>query len=58
MLPKVCIYNQEIAKFVQEVNIKYGSLLDYTVLEISEVPHWAMMIQVLAKMSIQQETQQ
>ena len=37
MLPKVHAYNQEIAKFVQEVNVKYGILLDSTVLEVSEV---------------------
>ena len=33
-------YNKEIAKFIEEINIKYGFILDYTVLEISEVPHW------------------
>ena len=55
-LPKVHSYNQEIAKFVQEVNVKYGISLDYTVLEDSEVPHWAVTFQVLEKMNIQQET--
>ena len=38
--PKVYVYNKEIAKFMQEVNMKYSILIDYTVLEISEVPHW------------------
>ena len=51
-LLEVSAYNQEIAKFVQEVNVKYGISLDYTVLEVSEVPHWAKMFQVLAKMTV------
>ena len=55
--PKVHMYNKEIAKFMQEVNIKYGILPDYSVLEISEVPHWAETFQVLARLIIQQEIQ-
>ena len=55
--PKVHKYNKEIAKFVQEVNIKYGILLDYTVLEISEDPHWADTFQVLVSLNIQHEVQ-
>ena len=55
--PKVHAYNNEIAKFVQEVNIKYGILLDYTALEISEVLHSAETFQVLARSSVQQEVQ-
>ena len=47
--PEVPSYNIEIATFIQEVNIKYGILLDYTVLEISEVPHWAETFQVLVR---------
>ena len=57
MLPKVCAFYQEIIKFVQEVNVKYGISLDYTVLEVSEVPHWAETFQVLVKMNIQQKVQ-
>ena len=45
--PKVHTYNKEISKFVQEVSIKYGILLDYTTLEISNVPHWAETFKVL-----------
>ena len=56
-LPKVHAFIQEIAKFVQEVNIKYCILLNYTVLEVSEVPHWAETFLVLAKTNIQQEAQ-
>ena len=37
---------------MQEVNVKYGILFDYTVLEISEDPHWAEIFQVLAKMNV------
>ena len=55
--PKVHSFNKEITKFVQEVNIKYGIIFDYTVLEISEVPHWAEIFQVLARLNIHQEAQ-
>ena len=37
--PKVHMYNQKLAKFVQEVSVRYGISLDYTVLDVSEVPH-------------------
>ena len=47
--PKVQSYNKEIAKFVQEINMKYGIILDYTLLEISEVTHWAETYQVLVR---------
>ena len=56
-MPKVHSYNIEIAKCVQEVNIKYGILLDYTVLEISKVPHWAEIFQVLVRLNVQPEVQ-
>ena len=39
MLPDVHAYNQEMAKLIQEVNVKYGFLLNYTVLEVSELQH-------------------
>ena len=57
MLPKVHAYKKEIAKFVLDVNVKYGISLDYPVLEISEVLHWDETFQVLVNMNIQQETQ-
>ena len=50
-------HNIEIAKFIQEVNIKYGILLDYTVLEISEAPHWVETFQVLARSNAQPKVQ-
>ena len=49
LLPKVHLYNKERAKFVHKINIKYSVLLDYTVLDISEVLHWAETFQVLVK---------
>ena len=55
--PNVQRYNKEIIKFVHEFNIKNSILLDYTVLEISEVPHWAETFQVLARSNVQQEVQ-
>ena len=55
--PKFHSYNKEITKFIEEINIKYGIILDYTVLEISEVPQWAETFQVLASLNIQQEVQ-
>ena len=55
--PKVCMYNKEIAKFIQEVNMKYSNLFDYTILEISEVPHWVETFQVLVRSNVQPEVQ-
>ena len=54
---KVQIYNNEIAKFIQEINRKYGITLHYTVLEISEVPHWVEIFQVLARLNAQPDIQ-
>ena len=42
---------------MQEVGIKYDFLLDYTTLEISEVPHWTETIKVLAGSNTQPEVQ-
>ena len=50
-------YNIEIAKFIQEINRKNGIILNYTVLEISEVPHCAETFQVLARSNAQPEVQ-
>ena len=46
VLPKVNIYNETIAKFVEEINAKYGMTLKFTLLEPCEVDHWAEMLQV------------
>ena len=37
--PKVHEYNNKINKFIQNINMKYGILLECTVLEIPEVSH-------------------
>ena len=55
--PKVQIYNNKIAKFIQKINRKYGITLDYTVLDISEVSHWPETFQVLARLNTQPEVQ-
>ena len=47
--PKVHAYNNEIAKLVDDINIKYGILLEFTVLKIPEVSHWVEILQVLMK---------
>ena len=39
ILPKISIYNNEIARFV--ANIKYGISLNYAQLEVSEINHLA-----------------
>ena len=39
-LLKVSIYNNIIAKFVDEINSKYGMALMFTTLELCEVGHW------------------
>ena len=51
--PKDHTYNKEISKSVQEVGMKYSILLDYTKLEISEVPHWSETFQDLARSNVQ-----
>ena len=40
-LPKVSIYNSIIAKFVEEINSKYGMSLMFSTLEPHEVGHQA-----------------
>ena len=55
--PKVSSYNNEIAEFIQDINRTYGIKLKYTVLEISEVPHWAETFQMLARLNAQPEIQ-
>ena len=55
--PKGHEYNNEIAKFIQNIKIKYGILLEFNVLEIPEVSHWAEMFQVRMNSIVQQETQ-
>ena len=41
ILPKISIYHNKIARFIEDINIKYGISLNYTQLEVSEIHHWA-----------------
>ena len=41
VLPKVSVYNNIIAKYVEEINLKYGIELSFTQIEVSEVSTWA-----------------
>ena len=45
-LPKVSIYSDTTAQFVEEINSKYGMTLTFTCLEPCEVGHWAETFQV------------
>ena len=45
-LPKVSIYNDTIAKFVGEINSRYGMALTFMHLEPYEVGHWVETFQV------------
>ena len=53
----ICEYNNEINKFAQNIHVNYGILLEFTVLEIPEVSHWAETFQVLTNSNGHQETQ-
>ena len=46
-----------IAKCVQNINVKYGILLEFIVFETPEVSHWVETFQVLMSSNIEQETQ-
>ena len=45
-LPKISVYNDIIARYVEQMNLKYGITLSYTQLEATEIGHWAEMLQV------------
>ena len=55
--PKVCEYNNDINNFIQNFNVKYGILLEFTILKIPEVSHWAETFPVLRNSNGHQETQ-
>ena len=48
-LLKISVYNDIIARYVEEIDLKYGIALSYTQLEAIEIGHWAEMLQVAAK---------
>ena len=58
VLPKINEYNWEIAKFVEDINAKYGIALKYTQLEISEIKHWAETFEVVVNTCSQPGQQQ
>ena len=45
-IPKVSIYNDKIAWFIEEINSKYGMTLTFMCLEPHEVGHWPETFQV------------
>ena len=55
--PKVHKYNNKSNKFIQNINMEYGLLLEFTVLEILEVSNWVETFQVLTNLNGHQETQ-
>ena len=57
-LPKISVYNDIIARYVEETNLKYGIMLSYTHLEASEIGHWAKASQVATSSNSQPELQQ
>ena len=46
VLPQIKVYNNTIASYMEEINLKYGVTLRYTHLEFSEIGHWAETFQV------------
>ena len=57
-LPKVSMYNNIIAMYVEEINLKYGIELSFTQLEATEVSYWVKTFQVAASGKDQPEPQQ
>ena len=57
-LPKVSVYNSIIAKYVEEINLKYDIELSFTQLEATEVSHWAEAFQVATSSKDQPRPQQ
>ena len=51
-------YSREIAKFVEDINAKYGYALNCPQLEISEIKHWAKTFQVVVNTCNQPGQQQ
>ena len=52
------MYSNEIARFIEDINVKYGISLNYTHLEVSEIHHWAATFQISTNPSNQPELQQ
>ena len=58
VLPKISMFNNTIARYVEDINLKYGIALSYTHLEVSAIGHWAKMFQVATHSNDQPEPQQ
>ena len=46
VLPKISIYNDTIARYEEDINLRYSIRLNYTHLEVAEIGHWAETFQV------------
>ena len=57
-LPKVSVYNNIIAKYVEEINLKYGIELCFTQLEATDISHWPETSQEATNGKDQPEPQQ
>ena len=57
-LPKVSVYNNIIAKYVEEINFKYGIKLSFMQLGASEVSTWAKTFQVVTTSKDKSDVQQ
>ena len=58
ILPIFSIYNNEIARFVEDINIKCEMSLKYTQLEVSEIHYWVETFQISTIPNNQPEAQQ
>ena len=52
------MYNNEIARFIEDINVMYGISLNYTQLEVLEIHHWLETFQISTNPSNQPEPQQ
>ena len=57
-LPTISKYNNEIARFVEDINVKNGILLNNTQLQVSEIHHWVETFQISTNPSNQPIPQQ
>ena len=46
VLPKISVYNDMIARYVEVINLQYYITLCHTHLKVSELGHWAKTFQV------------
>ena len=46
VLPKISMYNDTVARYIEDINLRYGITLSYMHLEVSEIGHWTETFQV------------